>query len=84
MTVESRKGGTNSLAVVSMVLGALWIFWVGSLLALILGYTSLAQIKKTGDEGRGFAIAGIIFGWFGVGLLLVLGLLIVMAAQNQS
>lgn len=73
--------GTNGMAVASMVLGILWLYWIGSVLALIFGYVALSQIKATGGTqgGRGMAIAGIVLGWIGLGLLLI-GL--IAAASN--
>jgi len=57
------------MAIASMVLGILWIYWIGSILALIFGYMSLRQIKQRNEAGRGMAIAGIVLGWVGVGFL---------------
>jgi hypothetical protein len=65
--------GTNGLAIASLVLGIIWLYWVGSVLALVFGYVALNQIKKTGGQqaGRGMAIAGVVLGWVGVGILVV-------------
>jgi hypothetical protein len=72
---------TNGFAVVSMVFGGLWYFWLGSLLALIFGYIAKSQIDASHGEqkGRGFAIAGIVLGWIGIGVLglVIIGLLMV-------
>ncbi len=57
---------TNTLAIVSLVLA----FFV-SLGAVICGHIALSQIKKTGENGRGLAIAGLVLGYLG----LVVGLL---------
>ena len=64
---------TNGLAIASMVLGILWVYWVGSILALIFGYVAKGQIDAAGGTqgGRGMAIAGIVLGWVGVGVLLL-------------
>ncbi|HEX6353790.1 DUF4190 domain-containing protein [Actinophytocola sp.] len=62
---------TNGMAIASMVLGILWLYWVGSILALIFGYVARDQIKKNGQSGDGMAIAGIVLGWVGVGFLLL-------------
>jgi len=64
---------TNGLAVASMVLGILWVYWIGSILALVFGYVARDQIKRSGQGGDGMAIAGIVLGWVGVGFL-ILGL----------
>lgn len=59
---------TNGMAVASMVLGIIWIYWIGSILALIFGYVARSQIRRTGEGGDGMAVAGIVLGWVGVGI----------------
>ena len=63
------------MAVASMIVGIVWIWGVGSIVALVLGYSAKAQIDRSGgmETGRGMAIAGIVLGWIGIaGLLLVI------------
>jgi hypothetical protein len=64
---------TNGLAIASMVLGIVWIYWIGSILALIFGYIAKGQIDGSQGRqgGRGMAIAGIVLGWVGIGFLLL-------------
>jgi uncharacterized protein DUF4190 len=62
---------TNGLAVASMVLGILWVYWIGSILALVFGYVARDQIRRTGQGGDGMAVAGIVLGWVGVGFLIL-------------
>jgi hypothetical protein len=64
---------TNGMAIASMVLGILWIWWIGSILALIFGYVAKSQIDQSGgrQSGRGMAIAGIVLGWIGVGFIVI-------------
>ncbi|PWW22226.1 uncharacterized protein DUF4190 [Geodermatophilus normandii] len=69
---------TNGLAIASMVLGILWIYWIGSILALVFGYVARSQIRERGEAGDGMAIAGIVLGWVGVGLV-GLGFLVAIA-----
>jgi len=66
---------TNGMAIASMVLGILWLYWVGSVLALVFGYIARNQIRERGDAGTGMAVAGIVLGWVGVGIL-TLGMLV--------
>jgi hypothetical protein len=61
------RRSTNGLAVASMILGILWIYWIGSILALVFGYIALSQIKRENQDGRGMAIAGTVLGWVGIG-----------------
>jgi hypothetical protein len=66
--------GTNGMSIASMVLGILWIYWIGSILALIFGYVARRQIRESGQVGGGMAVAGIVLGWIGVGtLVLIIG-----------
>lgn len=69
---------TNGLAVASMILsivGFIWVLpFVGSIAGAIMGHISLGQIRRTGEAGRGMALAGVIVGWAGLALL-VLGVL---------
>ncbi|HEY7372839.1 MAG TPA: DUF4190 domain-containing protein [Polyangia bacterium] len=64
---------TNGLAIASMVLGIVWVWWIGSILALIFGYVAKGQINASGGAqgGKGMAIAGIVLGWVGVGVLCI-------------
>ena len=80
---------TNGLAIASMVLGILWIYWVGSILALIFGYVARKQIRERNQAGGnmtggGMAMAGIVLGWIGVGVLALTLLLGVVAAGSSS
>jgi peptidyl-prolyl cis-trans isomerase B (cyclophilin B) len=49
---------TNSLAIVSLVCAFLF-----APLGIIFGHISLSQIRKTGEEGRGLAIAGLVISY---------------------
>ena len=72
-TIPQPQGGTSGLGIASMVLGIVWIYWIGSILAVIFGHVALSKIRKDPSiGGRGFAIAGISLGWIGVGILLLL------------
>jgi hypothetical protein len=75
---------TNGLAIASMVLGILWFYWVGSVLALVFGYVAKGQIdaSRGTQGGRGMATAGIVLGWIGVAvfaLLLLAGISVGMS-----
>ena len=67
---------TNGMAIASMVLGIVWVYWIGSILALIFGYLALKDIREKGQAGEGMAIAGIVLGWIGVGILAIVLLLV--------
>lgn len=65
---------TNNLAIAALILGILSLLscpLVGGV-AVYLGNRARAEINRTGEEGAGFAQAGIIIGWFAVGLTILL------------
>jgi hypothetical protein len=66
-----------------MVLGICWVWWIGSILALVFGYIAKSQIDHSQGRqgGRGMAVAGIVLGWIGVGTLI---LVIVVAAIHSG
>ena len=67
-----QQGRTSGLAIASMVLGILWIYWIGSLLAVIFGHVAINQTGKDPTlRGRGMAIAGLVLGYIGIGLLII-------------
>ncbi len=41
------------------------------LVGAILGHVAMGQIKKTGEQGRGIALAGVIIGWVFTALVIV-------------
>src|ERR1051325_11037592 len=65
----TRRSG---MAVAAMVLGILWIFWIGSILAVIFGHVAMNRIKHDRTlGGRGMAIAGVVLGYVGLGILVL-------------
>lgn len=62
----------NGLAIASLVLGIVWVYWVGSVLAVVFGHIALSTIKRNPTiRGRGLAIAGVVLGYVLLGLLVV-------------
>lgn len=81
------RAETDGFAIASLVLGIVWLGGLGSILALVLGYSAKSQIDRSGgrETGRGLAVAGIVLGWVGVaGLLLVLLLFGVTAVDSTD
>lgn len=72
---------TNTLAIVSLVLA-----FVVSLGAVICGHIALSQIKKTGEQGRGLAIAGLVLGYIGLvgGLIWIIAVFSIFATWGVS
>ena len=69
-------GGTNPMAVVALI-GGLVLAPVG----IICGHVALSQIARTGQEGKGMAIAGLVVGYAWIALVIVT--LVVVAALGQ-
>jgi Domain of unknown function (DUF4190) len=74
---------TNGMAIASMVLGILWLYWIGSILALIFGFVARRQIKQRNESGDGMAIAGIVLGFVGIGTLLIVFIVVAISAGTS-
>jgi len=46
-------------------------------LAVIFGHVSLGQIRRTGEQGYGMALTGVILGWILTGLWLLYWIMVV-------
>ncbi|HLC55658.1 MAG TPA: DUF4190 domain-containing protein [Candidatus Nanoarchaeia archaeon] len=63
----------------SLVLGIVWVWWIGSVLAIIFGYLALNDMKKDKKlQGRGMAIAGIVLGFVGVAFFILMMLWLII------
>ena len=65
---------TNALALTSLIssIAAFVIVpFIGSVVGVITGHIALRQLKTSGENGRGMALAGTIVGWVGVALSIV-------------
>jgi uncharacterized membrane protein YeaQ/YmgE (transglycosylase-associated protein family) len=75
---------TNGLAIASLVLGLTGISIVG----LVLGYVARKQIRESNgrQDGSGFATAGIVLGWIGtiLGVLLIAAYVVFIVWAVQS
>lgn len=63
--------GTNGMAIASLVLGICGFMCVTPFVGLALGITALSKIGKTGQSGKGMAIAGVILSSVWIALLIV-------------
>jgi len=66
--------GTNGLAIASLACGlAQFVFGpLATIPAIVFGHMARHQIKRTGEQGAGLALAGLILGWATVILAVVL------------
>ena len=61
----------NTLAIISIVASVIGIHLAG----IITGHIALSQIKKTGEQGNILAIIGLILGYLGVVVVVILVIL---------
>lgn len=81
------SGGTNGLAIASMVCGILFFCGgITSILAVVFGHISLSQLGKPGNNqsGRGMAIAGLVLGYIGIVLAVLWFIYIVNNADTTT
>jgi hypothetical protein len=62
---QSSSSEFHGMAIASMVMGIVWLYGVGSILALVFGYMAKREIARTGPRGIGMSTAGIVLGWVG-------------------
>jgi hypothetical protein len=62
---------TNSMAIAALIAG--WNFFP---LGIIFGHIALFQIKRTGEGGRGFAIAGLVLGYLTLAAVAIVAIII--------
>ncbi|MGW4383695.1 DUF1707 and DUF4190 domain-containing protein [Kitasatospora sp. NPDC004531] len=73
----------NALAVASAILGGLCVFGgFTALPAVITGHMARANIRRTGEDGDGLAIFGLVFGWLSIAGWTLFFLLVVLASSS--
>jgi Domain of unknown function (DUF4190) len=61
------------------VAGLLIIPLIASIVAIVLGHVARLELKRDPFlKGNGYALMGVVLGWMGVALGLVLGLLVLV------
>ncbi|MFJ3392596.1 DUF4190 domain-containing protein [Leifsonia aquatica] len=79
----SAQPGYNTMAIVGFILA----FFV-SIVGVILGFVALSQIKRTGEQGRGLALAAVIIGLVEIVLGIIFTIIIIaslgVAAANYN
>ena len=77
-TAPGTAGRYNVLAIVGFILA-----FVFALAGLVVSIIAFSQIKKTGERGRGLAIAGIIIGLLSIVLGILYFVLVLPVAMEQ-
>jgi hypothetical protein len=75
---------TNGKSITALVLGILaivlpYIGFIIGIIAIIFASLSLKEIKRTQEQGRGMAIAGLVCGIVGTALYAIILLIVVIA-----
>ena len=71
MDAYTENPRTNVLSIVSLVTSILGL----AVVPIILGHISLAQIRRTGEQGRVMAIIGLVLGYLTLlGYLIFIGI----------
>jgi Domain of unknown function (DUF4190)/Domain of unknown function (DUF1707) len=76
----SAPARTNPLAVGSLACGIGQVFLgpLPTIPAIVLGHMARREIRRTGEDGKGLATAGLVLGWTGAGLVVLACLFIVV------
>ena len=80
--VVTPAARTNGLAIASLACGlAQFMFGpLATIPAIVFGHMARHQIKRTGEQGGGLALAGLVLGWAAVILAVLLILGVAMSA----
>ena len=76
---------TNGLAIASLVCSFFfWLYGIGAVLAIVFGFIARSQIKRSAgmQRGGGMALAGIIIGFAGIVIGVVLAVIIVAVVHH--
>jgi uncharacterized membrane protein len=71
--------GYNTMSIVAFILA----FFI-SVVGVILGFVALSQIKKSGEQGRGLAVAAIIIGFAEIVLGIILTIFFIALAIGAA
>ncbi|MFD8804842.1 DUF1707 and DUF4190 domain-containing protein [Streptomyces sp. NPDC059597] len=76
------RPGTNGKAVGAAVCGLLCLLTAGltGIPAIVLGHTARGEIRRTGEDGDGLALIGLVMGWLSAAGWSVFWLLLIVAA----
>ena len=81
---QPAQPGWNVMAIVGFILA----FFI-SVVGVILGFVALSQIKRTGEQGRGLAIAATIIGFVEIAIGIIVFIFVaiglgIAASQYQN
>ena len=82
-TTQSK---TSGMAIASLVLGLVWAYGIGSILAIVFGFIAKKNIREAGgmETGGGMATAGIVLGIIGVVAVVIIIIAAVTVDSNSD
>jgi uncharacterized membrane protein len=79
---------TNGLAIASLACGVAQFAFgpLPTIPAIVLGHMARHQIKRTGEQGAGMALTGLLLGWAAVaiGVLAILALTVLVVTSTRN
>ncbi len=78
---------TNTLAVAALICGVVQFlgFWLlGTISAIVLGHMARNQIRQRNEQGAGLALAGLILGYVGIALTVIVVIIFIIVAVHSA
>lgn len=79
--VQRHTNGMAHASLISSLVGTAFC-GIGWIFGIIFGHIALSQIKRTGDDGRGLAIAGLIVSYTTLALIVVVVVVVAIASAT--
>lgn len=78
--------GTNGLAIASLACGVGQVLFgiLAGIPAIILGHMARRQIRQTGEQGDGMALAGLILGYIGLVVTVLVVIFVIVAVAHSA
>lgn len=74
----------DGMAVTSLIFGVLWLGGLGSLIACILGHSSIGKARRAGHKASTMAYAGMVLGWLGILVTAIVAVALVAAFSHHG
>lgn len=80
MQTAPENQRTNVLSIVTLVMSVLGF----AIVPVITGHISLAQIRRTGEQGRVMAVIGLVIGYLSLAGYLVIAAIVIVVLVNRG
>jgi hypothetical protein len=84
--LRQARSGVNAMAVAALACGIGEFLTMGltAIPAIILGHAARRQMRRTGEQGDGMALAGLTLGWIGLITAIIAGLILATSVARQG